>query len=181
MLFSTRIRLCRAIQMRTESPTNRLLRRTSSARFKIQTYGRKGLSHVRGAVETFVIDPKQRDSCLVALSGELCLYLGPSKICMPIDVYCLPLATCPWDDIDRKKNLSGWTASLKSWHQAKQWLRTCSNEHDKCQPRAETLPTRLLDLKVIASRDVKLLNISDSKVAEGMLCFFVFIRHSVWD
>lgn len=93
---------------------------------------------IRGAVETFVIDPKQRDSCYVALVGGLCLYLGPSKIYMPVDVYCLPSATCPedWDDIDRKNNLSGSTASLDSWRQAKQWLRTCSNEHDKCRPRA---------------------------------------------
>lgn len=120
-----------------------------------------------------VIDPKQRDSCYVALVGGFCLYLGPSKICMPVDVYCLPSATCPedWDDIDRKNNLSGSTASLDSWRQAKQWLRTCSKEHDKCRPRAEALPTRLLDLKVIANRDVKLLNSSDIKVADGMLRF----------
>lgn len=54
----------------------------------------------------------------------------------------------------------------------KNWLRTCSNEHDKCLARAEALPTRLLDLEVIASRDVKLLDTSDSKVVEGMLRFF---------
>lgn len=126
---------------------------------------------VRAAVETFILDPEQRDSCSVGLVGGLCLYVGPSKTRMLIDVYCLPSAICPWDDgIDRKNYLSGSTASLDSWSQAKQWLRICADEHDKCLPRAEALPTRLLDLNVKSSH-IKLLDVSESKVAESMSAF----------
>ena len=127
---------------------------------------------VRAAVETFVIDSEQRESCLVSLSGILCLYLPPNKTRMPLDMFCLPSATCPWDDIDRKNNLSPTTRSLQSWLQAQQWLQTCYNEHDKCLPQTETLPTRLLDLNVIGSRDIRLFNTSDIKMTGSMLIVF---------
>jgi len=125
---------------------------------------------IRAAVETFVVDPNQRDSCLVGLEGGLCLYVGPSLTRMLIDVYCLPLAICPQDweeDVVRMDQLPGSTASLDSWGQAKRWLEICEKEHENCRPRAEALPTRLLDLKVDFSH-IKLLDVAESKVAESM-------------
>ena len=164
--FSTRSRLCRAIQ--TAKNVVCPLQNSNIQQERAVSYAK--LSEVLS--RPLSLTQSNAIHGLIALNGGLCLYLGPSKICMPINVYCLPSATCPWDDIDRKNICLDQLRHLSPLRQAKQWLRTCSNEHDKCLPRAEALPTRLLDLKVNASRDVKLLNISDSKVAESMLCFF---------
>ena len=105
---------------------------------------------ITNAVTTFVIDQQQRETCHVSLNGGLCLYLrsGLSRTRLPIDVYCLPSAKCPWDDIDRKINLSESTASLDAYSQAKQLIGTCSSEHNKYLPQVDVFPTRLLDLNV---------------------------------
>lgn len=125
---------------------------------------------ITNAVATFVIDQQQRETCFVSLSGGLCLYLGsgPSRTRLPIDVYCLPSAKCPWDDIGRKNSLSESTASPDAWSQAKLWVSTCSSEHDNYLPQADVLPTRLLDLDVPGGFNIKLLDVSESKVAESM-------------